>query len=1085
MPGFRDIQGLETVYYGSGECILEEFLLPVLERAIGYDRITSYFSLNALLAISQGLDSLYRRGGRMRLAVGIHDFPKDAAKAVASQDDLQIRIEGIRQYLLSGITSLKDSLQKDRLATVALMIEDGFLEVKAVGTANEHSIFHSKLLIMQDDNGEAIAAMGSINETESGLGGNFENLMVLKSWINADGVGKQRAIFDRTWAGRESGIIVQDLTRELAQDIVDGLGRDYINKVRLRLTSQASILDATQMPSYFFVSGAIPALYQHQERAVLEGLSRWPVRVLYADEVGLGKTYEVAATISYLVRYCGAKRVVILTPKSVLTQWQEELCEKFHIDAWRYDSASRVYVSNEGRTSRVRNGCPVAKDMPSVALISAQFARGSSKHDDIFSMPDAVLPDVLAVDEAHAARVSIDIGGGRKTTRLYRVLRKVAPYIPHVILATATPMQKDAVEYHSLLNLLGLPNHWSREKAFELSLNIVASEELPTLSALSSAPTLLFDVVESMNPSLSMLSDEEVDLLAQLTETSDKQDRIRIVQSHWDIFRSLFIKIHPARLLTVRNTRRSLEDIGYIFPRRNLQSVTLTGHTDVVKFYDRINLYISSTYLGAERILFPDKKFSDGFVKSSYQQRMASSLYSCGRSLEKRKAKLIALKNLVAYSERSKWQIDSDLDVEDEDDAMLGDGEIDQEIASLPGKMTKEYRAALNDIDPSQVIRAIDAEIADIRPLISRLDVLRTKDGDPKVDSSIDTIVRYLKAGNQVLAFSRYTDTVDALLERWGQVDGGATCFGVYTGQRADFTRNGTTKKVTKDDIKDLLNTGEIKVMFCSDAASEGLNLQAARVLVNVDVPWTPARLEQRIGRVARLGQKAESVEIVNVWYPRSVEERMYTRIEQRLKGYNLAVGEFPEVVADSIRRSILDGDTDDDSMQHLQDIRNSLQTEALTALWYRGDAGLTVSQSFRKRLLEEVAIRANYTNGGTETTVVHLRNGSAEAVTTEEGNKETISLSSKCVIEYCPVLSGYRTVKDGDGRYCAYAYGKSVLNPELLPDALGSTTNFMSLETVSKPRWLPDVRALSLGYAIEYEPVMPSYWPPQTGDGV
>lgn len=1082
MPGFRDIQGLETVYYGTGERILHEFLLPVLKQTVIYDRATSYFSIDALLAISQGLDCLYRRGGRMRLAVGIHDFPKDAAKAIASQDDLRGRIDCIRQYLLDGISSLKDSLQRDRLATVALMIQDGFLEVKAVDTTDGHSIFHSKLLIMQDDCGEAVAAMGSINETESGLGGNIENLMVLKSWIDADGVRKQRAVFERIWAGRETDVIVQNLTKELAQDIVDGLGSDYIKRVRIRLTSQVSILDASKMPSYFFVSGVIPALYQHQERAVLDGLSRWPVRVLYADEVGLGKTYEVAATIAYLVRYCNAKRVVILTPKSVLTQWQEELCENFHIDAWRYDSGNRVYVSYAGRTRGVRNDCPVGKDMPSVALISAQFARGSNRREDIFSMPDAVLPDVLAVDEAHAARVSFDIGGGRKTTRLYRVLRDVAPHIPHVILATATPMQKDAIEYHSLLNLLGLPGHWSREKAFDLSLNIVTSDELPPLSAMSSAPTLLFEVMERMHPSLSILNHEEKDLLAKLSEADNKQVQINLVQSHWDTFRSLFIKVHPARLLTVRNTRRSLEDIGYVFPKRNLQSVTLTGHADVVKFYDRINFYISSTYLGVERILFSGKRFSDGFVKSSYQQRMASSLYSCGMSLKRRRAKLLALKELVAHSERSKWVIDSDLDDEDEDDAMLGNQEVDEEVAILTGKMTEEYRAALADVDSSQVIRAIDAEIADIMPLVSRLQALRTTDGDPKVDSSIATLVGQVNDGNQVLVFSRYTDTVDALLERWSQVDGGATCFGVYTGQRADFTRNGITRKVDKDEIKDLLNSGEIRVMFCSDAASEGLNLQAARVLINVDVPWTPARLEQRIGRVARLGQKATSVEIVNVWYPRSVEERMYSRIEQRLKGYNLAVGEFPEVVADSIRRSILDGDTDDNSMQLLQDIRNSLQTEALAALWNRGDAGLTTSQSFRKRLLEEVYFRSGNTDSESGIANVRMRDGSSERVTVEEGNKETISLSSKCVIEYCPLLGGYRTAKDVDGKHCAYVYGNSVLNPELLPDALGGTTDLTLLESTAKPKWLPDARALSLGYAIEFEPAIPNSWPPQTG---
>ncbi len=1081
MCGIRSLPDLESVYYSSGELILKEFLLPVLEQSTSYDRITGYFNLEALLAISQGLDSMYRHGGRMRLAVGIHDFPKGVAEAVVYAENLQERVDAIRQCLVAGIASLTDSLQRDRLATVALMIENHFLEVKAVDTLSGNSIFHSKLLIMRDGAGDAVAAMGSINETASGLGGNFENLMVIRSWIDADGVRKQQSIFDKTWGGKEPDLIVRDLTAELAQAIVEGLGRDYISRVRLRLRQQASILDATKMPSYFFVSGVIPALYQHQERAVLDGLSRWPVRVLYADEVGLGKTYEVAATIAFLVRYCGVKRAVILTPKSVLSQWQDELCENFGIDAWRYDSANKCYVSCDGNVRSVRNGCPVGRNMPEVALISAQYARGTSKQGDIFSMPDAVLPDVLAVDEAHAARVSIDIGGKRKATKLYRVLKDIAPRIPHLILATATPMQKDTVEYHALLNLLGLPHYWTREKAFNLSLSIVASDEAPELSALSSASLLLLDVIEHARPSLRLLNDDELVLLRELSSTNDRQARANLVSTHWGVFRSLFIKLHPARLLTVRNTRRSLEEIGYVFPKRNLKSITLTGFVDVTNFYGDINYYIGNTYLGAEKLLFPDRKFSDGFVKSSYQQRMASSLHSCGRSLVKRKAKLLALKNLVSQSNRSEWLIESDLDDEDEDDAMLGGNETDEEFAAFA--VAKEYRAALGDVDALQVKRAIDIEIADIPPLISKLESLRAKDGDPKVDNAIDVIVQCLKTGDQVLAFSRYTDTVDALLERWSQVDGGSTCYGVYTGQRADYTRKGVTKRVTKDQIKDLLNSGVIKVMFCSDAASEGLNLQAARVLVNVDVPWTPARLEQRIGRVARLGQKASSVDVVNVWYPRSVEERMYTRIGQRLKDYNLAVGEFPEVVADTIRRSILDGDAIDDSTQQLQEIRNSLQTEALRALWNRGVSGETSSQSFRKRLLDDISARAEHGSDEVGMTTVRLQNGDIEKVTAEEGHKETISLSSRCVLEYHPSLCGYNTATDRDGRCCAYAHGESVLNPEMLPDAFGGTTDFSSMESTDRPKWLPDAEAMDLRYVIEYESSAPRFWPPRLGE--
>ena len=90
----------------------------------------------------------------------------------------------------------------------------------------------------------------------------------------------------------------------------------------------------------------------------------------------------------------------------------------------------------------------------------------------------------------------------------------------------------------------------------------------------------------------------------------------------------------------------------------------------------------------------------------------------------------------------------------------------------------------------------------------------------------------------------------------------------------------------------------------------------------------------------------------MNVWYPNSVEERMYSRINQRLQEYNLVVGEFPEVVADSIRRSILEPGYDDESLQLLQDIRNSLQTSALHALWDQESTSKTASRMFRKSSL-------------------------------------------------------------------------------------------------------------------------------------
>ena len=128
---------------------------------------------------------------------------------------------------------------------------------------------------------------------------------------------------------------------------------------------------------------------------------------------------------------------------------------------------------------------------------------------------------------------------------------------------------------------------------------------------------------------------------------------------------------------------------------------------------------------------------------------------------------------------------------------------------------------------------------------------------------------------------------------------------GVYTGKEAWVDLGSGPTPVSKEGVRAALAAGQIRVLFCSDAASEGLNLHAARVIVNVDVPWNPARLEQRIGRIARLGQRAPEVEIINLWYPDSVEARMYGRLLARHEDYQLAVGAAPELVADAIRSEV------------------------------------------------------------------------------------------------------------------------------------------------------------------------------------
>lgn len=1073
--GLKDVD-IKVSYAGKGGEILKSFLLPSIDASVHYDRVTSFYTVESLLAISQGIDSLYRKHGRMRLIIGIHSFPGEFLDAVTRRKYLEEQIDEIRNNLRLGIESIKDSLERQRLATVAWMIEDGLLEIKTADVIGE-GIFHPKTLLLADENGDKIVAIGSPNETSSGLGGNFEQVMVAKSWEQPDAVAVQEEFFNSLWNNNLEDAITLDVTEGTAEIIKQGLG-NYSNPSKSNQSTQSDLIKVSSaMLSNFFVSGDIPALYVHQERAVIDALSRWPVRVLFSDEVGLGKTFEVAATMAFMVKYCGIKRVIILTPKSVLKQWQDELKEHFRLNVWRYDSGSKSYIDSFDHVKYVTGSNPIGTGSPDIILMSAQYARGSGNNGDIFSRNGACLPELLILDEAHSARVSKDISGSSKKTQIYTMLEKVSGKIPHMILATATPMQKEAGEYHSLLKLLGLPKAWQKATTYMKSLDLISCSEYPSLTDLSGAARMLKMTMEGMKPSIDRLNENQKRVLKRVIELNDGDVTILTdyVRDNWSTIRQLLVLLHPAHLLTVRNTRRSLSEKGYKFPNRKLTPISIPDSMEIEMFYDHVNSYLSRRCFTIEEILFPDRKISIGFVRVSYQQRVASSLYSCKKSLERRLEKINNLKkSLERYLNNTGTSVCNPTGLDDADlEVLLDEGYDDT------------FDVNLSNVNFPELRQAIALESTAISPLIKRASELLDNRKDLKIKESIALAKKSLEANDKVLVFSRYTDTVDALLNEFNLL--GLHKFykyGVYTGATSCIVWNGKEWPCDKNDLKRGLFSGEVKIVFCSDAASEGLNLQAARVLINVDVPWTPARLEQRVGRIARLGQIADEVVIYNVWYPHSIEARMYHRIQTRLESSNLAIGEFPDVVAQKIRTAIMeDADSDNLGLNELLEIRNSKQVAALEELWSQTGKG-TESDIFRERLLKICSkfLREKGTELGGIIRVFEATDGTLFRLSAKSGMAESISLKAR-VWEYIKFFDhSVSVVKDKNLRPAYFTINKDGVTIELkhssiprviLKEDLGGDDVLLGY-----PPMLPNSKQLDLSYAVECDiKPAPLYW--------
>ena len=103
--------------------------------------------------------------------------------------------------------------------------------------------------------------------------------------------------------------------------------------------------------------------------------------------------------------------------------------------------------------------------------------------------------------------------------------------------------------------------------------------------------------------------------------------------------------------------------------------------------------------------------------------------------------------------------------------------------------------------------------------------------------------------------------------------------------------------------IRTFQNRDGPQVMLSSEVASEGIDLQFSRVVINYDLPWNPMKVEQRIGRIDRLGQKSSKITVWNLFYENTIDGRIYTRLYERLGLFERSLGGLEPVIGDEIRK--------------------------------------------------------------------------------------------------------------------------------------------------------------------------------------
>ena len=241
------------------------------------------------------------------------------------------------------------------------------------------------------------------------------------------------------------------------------------------------------------------------------------------------------------------------------------------------------------------------------------------------------------------------------------------------------------------------------------------------------------------------------------------------------------------------------------------------------------------------------------------------------------------------------------------DTSLTDDDDTDQD--DLESDVTETFAFAAPDTR-----KLFQGEIQYVEDFLAGL---RTIGTDSKFQRLVQHLNEFLKRRDSVIVFTQYTDTMDYLRGKLRQVYGAQVA--CYSGRGGEQWNGNAWAKTSKENIKTAFREHtEVKILLCTESASEGLNLQTCGVLINYDMPWNPMRVEQRIGRIDRIGQVFARVWVRNYFYDQTVEATIYQRLDDRIGSFENVVGELQPIlsrVARAIESAVMAGDEHRDAL--------------------------------------------------------------------------------------------------------------------------------------------------------------------------
>jgi superfamily II DNA or RNA helicase len=562
---------------------------------------------------------------------------------------------------------------------------------------------------------------------------------------------------------------------------------------------------------YLAVATADIRVLPHQITAVYdEMLPRQPLRFLLADDPGAGKTIMTGLLIRELMVRGDLKRCLIVSPGSLVEQWQTELAEKFGLS---FDLLTR------DRIAAIDGANPFEGDSLTLIARLDKLARDEDLQARLLAGPDW---DLVVFDEAHKLSASV-FGGEVKTTKRRDLAVAIRDHTRHLLLLTATP-------------------HNGKDEDFQLFMSLLDADRFE----------------RRHRPRKDEASPDASDLMRRMLKES---------------------------LVTFEGTP--------LFPRREAHVIGYDLSPAEAALYELVTAYVREGMSRADTLKQHGGNDSRrgtlvGFALTVLQRRLASSPEAILQSLRRRRDRLT---RKLREAEQTKAGVEASIELPELgliDIAALEDME-ESDVPDAPDAETLETETTVVDLaTAAKTIAELRTEITDLDGLVRMAEDVRRLETDTKwvqLSSLLQERPEMFDGGGgrrKIVVFTEHRDTLTYLVERIGNVIGRQDAVVAIHGGLAREQR-----RLAEDAFK---NDPKAIVLVATDAAGEGINLQRAHLMVNYDLPWNPNRLEQRFGRIHRIGQE-DVCHLWNLVAHRTREGDVYARLLTKLDEESKALG--------------------------------------------------------------------------------------------------------------------------------------------------------------------------------------------------